>query len=193
MSDRCRCFLQTLLTGCCLQAICKERQLGGRDSKDNLRAKLLRSVRQQLGLPVYGPENVNPATVRPPEQMNEEELRQLFASRCARFAQPLFAIRVWHSPHLMVRTHVHTCLHAPGSQCWPAGTYSPQFCLQGTLVCVAPSVGPGCVYMAGWFVANFVHTQLGLPCCTAAGPPSYSSCVCRHATSAAPLLFYKLP
>lgn len=63
------------------QAMCKERQLGGRDSKDNLRAKLLRRVRQDLGMPVFGPDNVQPADVRPPQSMNSEELRQLFDSR----------------------------------------------------------------------------------------------------------------
>ena len=63
------------------QTMCKARSLGGKDTKDNLRAKLLRSVRQDLGLPVYGPENVSAASVRLPQQMTEEEMRHLFDSR----------------------------------------------------------------------------------------------------------------
>lgn len=64
-----------------VQALCRGRGLGGKDSKDNLRAKLLRSVRQELGLPVYSPETVGPGSVRLPQQMSEEELRHLFDSR----------------------------------------------------------------------------------------------------------------
>lgn len=63
------------------QKLCKERGLGGKDSKENLRAKLLRSVRTQLGLPTYGPDTVAPASVRMPQTMSEEEMRQLFDSR----------------------------------------------------------------------------------------------------------------
>lgn len=63
------------------QKLCKERGLGGKDSKENLRAKLLRSVRAQLGLPTYGPDSVAPASVRMPQTMSEEEMRQLFDSR----------------------------------------------------------------------------------------------------------------
>ncbi|KAL4428078.1 hypothetical protein ABPG75_002167 [Micractinium tetrahymenae] len=64
-----------------LKTLCKQRGLGGRDNKDNLRAKLLRKVRKELGLPVYGPENVPAASVRLPQQMSEEELRHLFDTR----------------------------------------------------------------------------------------------------------------
>ncbi|KAL4445330.1 hypothetical protein ABPG77_011155 [Micractinium sp. CCAP 211/92] len=64
-----------------LKTLCKQRGLGGRDNKDNLRAKLLRKVREELGLPVYGPDNVPTSSVRPPQQMSEEELRHLFDSR----------------------------------------------------------------------------------------------------------------
>jgi hypothetical protein len=61
--------------------MCKERGLGGRDSKENLRAKLLRRVRQELGLPVYGPENVPRASVKLPQNMSQQEVAQLFESR----------------------------------------------------------------------------------------------------------------
>lgn len=64
--------------------MCRERGLGGKDSKYNLRAKLLRWVRCALGFPVYGPDNVPAASVRPPDQLTEEELRHIFDMRCAR-------------------------------------------------------------------------------------------------------------
>lgn len=64
-----------------LKKMCRERGLGGKDSKYNLRAKLLRWVRAQLGFPVYGPDNVAPATVRAPDQLTEEELRHIFDLR----------------------------------------------------------------------------------------------------------------
>ena len=50
-----------------LQTKCREWGLGGKDNKDNLRAKLLRKVRQELGLPVFGPDNVPPGSVRLPQ------------------------------------------------------------------------------------------------------------------------------
>lgn len=49
------------------QSKCREWGLGGKDNKDNLRAKLLRKVRQELGLPVFGPDNVPPGSVRQPQ------------------------------------------------------------------------------------------------------------------------------
>lgn len=73
----------------CPQTLCKDWQLGGRDSKENLRAKLLRRVRQELGLPIFGPDNVPPSTMRLPQAMSQQELLQLFETRCG------FAICVW--------------------------------------------------------------------------------------------------
>ncbi|KAI7845525.1 hypothetical protein COHA_000948 [Chlorella ohadii] len=64
-----------------LKSKCREWGLGGKDNKDNLRAKLLRKVRQELGLPVFGPDNVPPGSVRQPQDMTPEELRHLFDSR----------------------------------------------------------------------------------------------------------------
>lgn len=49
------------------QTKCREWGLGGKDNKDNLRAKLLRKVRQELGLPVFGPDSVAPGSVRLPQ------------------------------------------------------------------------------------------------------------------------------
>lgn len=67
--------------------MCKERQLGGRDSKENLRAKLLRAVRVELGLPVYGPgpeggaAPAAAAATKLPQAMSSKELSALFESR----------------------------------------------------------------------------------------------------------------
>ena len=86
---RCRCLPLRRLT----QALCRKRALGGKDNRDNLRAKLLRCVRQELGLPVYGPHNVSPGAVRMPQDMSEAELRQLFVSRgCLPPVEPLQAL-----------------------------------------------------------------------------------------------------
>eukprot|EP00887_Chlorella_sp_A99_P002563 scaffold6.g2563.t1 len=58
-----------------LKVLCRQAGIpGGRDSKENLRARLIRHYRQELGMPVIGPETVDASKVKRGEDMVEFEL-----------------------------------------------------------------------------------------------------------------------
>lgn len=89
----------------CTQSKCREWGLGGKDNKDNLRAKLLRKVRQELGLPVFGPDNVPPGSVRQPQVRAGAGLEQcaaLLGCAVGRFGDCMHGDRV-------VRTAAAAC------------------------------------------------------------------------------------
>lgn len=111
-----------------LQTKCREWGLGGKDNKDNLRAKLLRKVRQELGLPVFGPDNVQPGSVRLPQVrpgvggsgccgmlmcrccLVSEAARVASACDCARLAVQQLQRHHASGPQLASDTHLPACV-----------------------------------------------------------------------------------
>jgi hypothetical protein len=76
-----RCIAPPTAAGC-TQAICKGIKEGGRDSKNMLRAKLMRWCREQLKLSLEDYSKVDPETILMPDQMKREEIQAFLRERC---------------------------------------------------------------------------------------------------------------
>ena len=64
-----------------MKHLCKDNGLGGKDMKNNLRAKLIRRTRELLGMKVWDAEDYLESSFKRPDEMTDQELMEFFKER----------------------------------------------------------------------------------------------------------------